>query len=47
MTGYQEVLSDPSYRGQLVTMTYPEIGNYGVAEADHGKWRCPPCLASL
>ena len=34
MTGYQEVLSDPSYRGQLVTMTYPEIGNYGVAEAD-------------
>jgi carbamoyl-phosphate synthase small subunit len=30
MTGYQEILTDPSYRGQLVTMTYPEIGNYGV-----------------
>lgn len=30
MTGYQEVLTDPSYRGQLVTMTYPLIGNYGV-----------------
>ena len=34
MTGYQEVLSDPSYRGQLVTMTYPEIGNYGIVDAD-------------
>src|SRR6516162_7876962 len=30
MTGYQEVLTDPSYRGQIVTMTYPLIGNYGV-----------------
>ncbi len=34
MTGYQEVLTDPSYRGQIVTMTYPEIGNYGVAPED-------------
>lgn len=34
MTGYQEVLTDPSYRGQIVTMTYPEIGNYGIADAD-------------
>ncbi len=34
MTGYQEVLTDPSYRGQIVTMTYPEIGNYGVNPAD-------------
>jgi len=34
MTGYQEVLSDPSYRGQIVTMTYPEIGNYGVTPED-------------
>lgn len=34
MTGYQEILSDPSYRGQLITMTYPEIGNYGVNEED-------------
>src|SRR6187401_1406858 len=30
MTGYQEVLTDPSYRGQIVAMTYPLIGNYGV-----------------
>lgn len=34
MTGYQEVLTDPSYRGQIVTMTYPMIGNYGVNELD-------------
>jgi carbamoyl-phosphate synthase small subunit len=34
MTGYQEVLTDPSYKGQLVTMTYPLIGNYGTNEED-------------
>jgi len=34
MTGYQEVLTDPSYAGQIVTMTCAEIGNYGVAPAD-------------
>jgi carbamoyl-phosphate synthase small subunit len=34
MTGYQEVLTDPSYRGQLVTMTYPLIGNYGINSED-------------
>ncbi|HEY1913520.1 MAG TPA: glutamine-hydrolyzing carbamoyl-phosphate synthase small subunit [Vicinamibacterales bacterium] len=34
MTGYQEVLTDPSYAGQIVTMTCPEIGNYGVSNAD-------------
>ncbi len=34
MTGYQEILTDPSYRGQIVTMTYPEIGNYGVNSQD-------------
>ncbi|HMG36433.1 MAG TPA: glutamine-hydrolyzing carbamoyl-phosphate synthase small subunit [Blastocatellia bacterium] len=34
MTGYQEILTDPSYRGQIVTMTYPLIGNYGVNDAD-------------
>jgi len=34
MTGYQEILTDPSYRGQILTMTAPEIGNYGVNEAD-------------
>jgi len=34
MTGYHEILTDPSYAGQVVVMTYPLIGNYGVAEAD-------------
>jgi len=35
MTGYQELLTDPSYRGQIVVMTYPEIGIYGVNTDDH------------
>jgi carbamoyl-phosphate synthase small subunit len=34
MTGYQEILTDPSYCGQIVTMTYPQIGNYGVNAGD-------------
>ncbi|MFG0315721.1 MAG: carbamoyl-phosphate synthase domain-containing protein, partial [Planctomycetota bacterium JB042] len=34
MSGYQEILTDPSYRGQLVLMTYPLIGNYGVNPED-------------
>ncbi len=34
MTGYQEILTDPSYKGQIVTMTYTEIGNYGVNSED-------------
>ncbi|MEW5766050.1 MAG: glutamine-hydrolyzing carbamoyl-phosphate synthase small subunit [bacterium] len=34
MMGYQEILTDPSYRGQIVTMTYPLIGNYGINEED-------------
>jgi carbamoyl-phosphate synthase small subunit len=34
LTGYQEILTDPSYKGQIVTMTYPLIGNYGVNEED-------------
>jgi carbamoyl-phosphate synthase small subunit len=34
MTGYQEILTDPSYKGQMVTLTYPEIGNYGIAPED-------------
>src|SRR5256884_522260 len=41
MTGYQEILTDPSYRGQIVTMTYPMIGNYGINEEDvesHRPW---------
>ena len=40
MTGYQEILTDPSYRGQVVCMTYPHIGNYGVNEED-GESRRP------
>ncbi len=39
MTGYQEVLSDPSYKGQIVAMTYPEIGNYGVNPEDYESYR--------
>src|SRR4051812_14787901 len=35
MTGYQEVLTDPSYKGQIVAMSYPLIGNYGVNTEDH------------
>jgi carbamoyl-phosphate synthase small subunit len=41
MTGYQEILTDPSYHGQIVAMTYPQIGNYGVNEEDeesHRPW---------
>ena len=34
MSGYQEILTDPSYRGQIVAMTYPEIGNYGINSLD-------------
>ncbi|MGP8154792.1 MAG: glutamine-hydrolyzing carbamoyl-phosphate synthase small subunit [Smithella sp.] len=34
MTGYQEVITDPSYKGQIVTMTYPLIGNYGINDED-------------
>jgi len=39
MTGYQEILTDPSYKGQIVSMTYPLIGNYGVNEQDVESWR--------
>jgi len=39
MTGYQEILTDPSYKGQIVTMTYPLIGNYGVNRRDVESWR--------
>ena len=34
MVGYQEIVSDPSYAGQLVTLTYPQVGNYGINEKD-------------
>ena len=39
MTGYQEILTDPSYKGQIVCMTYPLIGNYGVNRQDVESWR--------
>ena len=39
MTGYQEVLTDPSYSGQIVAMTYPHVGNYGVNDEDHESGR--------
>lgn len=45
MTGYQEILTDPSYRGQIVVMTYPEIGNYGVNDEDFESWK--PHLAGF
>jgi carbamoyl-phosphate synthase small subunit len=45
MTGYQEILTDPSYKGQIVTMTYPLIGNYGVNEQDVES--CRPHLAGF
>ena len=34
MTGYQEIVSDPSYAGQIVTLTFPQVGNYGVNRLD-------------
>lgn len=39
MTGYQEVLTDPSYRGQIVTMTYTQQGNYGLNAEDAESWQ--------
>lgn len=41
MTGYQEVLTDPSYKGQIVTMTYPQIGNYGINAEDNESFGRP------
>ncbi|OQW97105.1 MAG: carbamoyl phosphate synthase small subunit [Verrucomicrobia bacterium A1] len=45
MTGYQEILTDPSYHGQIVTLTYPLIGNYGISAEDMESWR--PQAAAL
>ena len=50
MTGYQEILTDPSYHGQLIIMTYPHIGNYGThlddmeARCTHGSRPCNPVV---
>ena len=43
MTGYVEILTDPSYAGQGIVMTYPMIGNYGVSEKDFESSRLQPC----
>jgi carbamoyl-phosphate synthase small subunit len=45
MTGYQEICTDPSYRGQIVALTYPLIGNYGIADTDMESIR--PWLSAL
>jgi carbamoyl-phosphate synthase small subunit len=45
MTGYQEILTDPSYCGEIVTMTYPQIGNYGINAEDVES--CRPFLSAL
>jgi|694.fasta_scaffold53485_2 carbamoyl-phosphate synthase small subunit len=45
MTGYQEIITDPSYCGQIITMTYPEIGNYGFNDEDLERDR--PALAGF
>lgn len=45
MTGYQEIMTDPSYNGQIMMMTYPHIGNYGTAERDMEAVR--PMIAGL
>jgi len=45
MTGYQEILTDPSYRGQIVAMTYTQIGNYGINAEDVESWK--PHLAGF
>jgi carbamoyl-phosphate synthase small subunit len=47
MTGYEEVLSDPSYYGQLVTMTVPEIGNVGITEVDSESLQDKPQVAGF
>src|ERR687887_1571034 len=45
ITGYQEVVTDPSYRGQMVVMTHPQIGNYGIA--DSGDESVRPWVSAL
>ena len=41
MSGYQESVTDPSYRGQIIVFTYPHIGNYGVAACSRARCRRP------
>src|SRR5215472_11142902 len=42
LAGYQEIVTDPSYAGQIITFTYPHIGNYGINERDD-EARAPQC----
>ena len=46
MTGYQEILTDPSYASQIIVMTYPEIGNYGINEYDFDS-SSPACVGFI
>ena len=41
LSGYQEVITDPSYAGQILTFTYPHIGNYGTTWSDYSRTRTP------
>ena len=45
LSGYQEVLTDPSYAGQVITFTYPHIGNYGTNPADERNYGIPTQLS--
>ena len=47
MTGYQEILTDPSYAGQVVVFTASHIGNYGIHRGDHESPAIPPAAISL
>jgi carbamoyl-phosphate synthase small subunit len=44
MTGYQEILTDPSYSRQIVTLTYPHIGNYGINPKTSNPPKCMPLV---
>jgi carbamoyl-phosphate synthase small subunit len=45
LAGYQEIMTDPSYQGQIVVMTYPHIGNYGTARRTLTNPKIPTCPA--
>ena len=47
LSGYQEIITDPSYAGQIITFTYPHIGNYGVAAVDSESRSAPSAAASI
>ena len=47
MTGYQKILTDPSYKGQIINMTYPLIGNYGISSVDNESEKVPVSYTHL